>query len=352
MMMRVCGVMFAVACIGGFAVYTVAYLPTNATFPDTVSAALRGMFSMMRMFFVNDDYGHLLETPEAAAMLQNIWWQIAFWTLHIFATFVALSMILAVFGRKLTDNIRIWIHANMPLGKNGCHYVVVGCGTHMEIFLNDLCQSVSIEKITIITGDCIEGAREISDNHPVYKKLVDRGFAVIKGSADSKTLKRTGAIKPFRSTKVVAISGCDKQNLEIGNIIARKIACESHDKVKLEAYIMYSFIERTEHFAFAESTYGKVRFFNMYELRVRDFFNNNPVTGMIPDLIDKSKARLAGELNHEHKIIKPNTAPNTDNSEYMIKNIFVGFGASNYQMLKGSLLTGQLLGCDYNAVVY
>jgi hypothetical protein len=118
-------------------------------------------------------------------------------------------------------------------------------------------------------------------------------------------------------------------------------------RVKLEARIMYSFIERTEYFSFAENAFGKVDFINPYELQARNFFWKHPITDHIPHLIDYYKARLMGDIDDESGLILK-----SDKSEYRIKNIFIGFGATNYQMLRSSVITGQLLGCNYSATVF
>jgi len=137
--------------------------------------------------------------------------------------------------------------------------------------------------------------------------------------------------------------GQDKKSLEK----ATKEKKSSFGRVKLEAKIMYSFIERTEHFSFAENAFGMVDFFNPYELRARNFFWKHPITDYISHLIDYNKARLKGDFDEKSGLILK-----LDKSEYKIKNIFIGFGSTNYQMLRSSLITGQLLGCNYLATIF
>jgi len=198
--------------------------------------------------------------------------------------------------------------------------------------------------ITIITG-------ELDDDGSVYKSFVEDGLATIKGRADSNTLKIAGAFKLKHNTKVVAISESDEENLNVAHTITKEIDSKLSNKkiewdgIKLEAHIMYSSIKRTEFFNFARDVYPKVRFSNPYEMQARYFFNDNPITKFIGDLIDTNLARLKGKFDGI-KITKEN------GREYCIKNIFVGFGPANYQMLNNSVMAGQLLGCDYNAIIY
>ena len=348
---KIRGFIVAFAVIAGFSMYSVGYIPPDAGFTDTLWAVLRGMLHTARMFSLTDNYTTVIGSPGGGFLKENAWWQLLFWFCHLTAASASIYALISVFGKDLINNVRVWLHAHLalelPLMKPKTQYIVVGCGKAMKVFLKDFQnpdgrkKTVNKDYITIITGDT-------DGEDSVYKKLVDDGFAIIKGEPDEKALKKAGANKPRRSTKVIAISENDELNLKTAVIIAQTITSSElpDDKIKLEAYVMYSFIERTEYFTFAESAYGKIHFFNPYELRVREFFIENPITGMIPDLIDTDKARLKGELSGNGKIIKP------DGGEYRIKHIFAGFGASNYQMLKGSVLTEQLFGCDYNAIIY
>jgi len=250
-----------------------------------------------------------------------------------------------LFFRRITNEFRLWLRTKLPKKRNEEHYIIVGCEKSMDVFLSDLEKKVSKDNIIIITGLPIENK---ADSNIYFKKFIENGYVAINGKADKIALKRAGIDKIRRKTKVIAITESDEQNLAVAQIITEEIKSRQGaiEDINLEAYIMYSFIERTEHFVFAEEARGKVDFFNPYELRVRDFFEEHSITKFISNLIDTNKARLKGEFNADGKIYKP------DGHEYLIKNIFVGFGNANYQMLKGSILSDQLLGCNYNATIY
>jgi hypothetical protein len=255
-------------------------------------------------------------------------------------------MVKEIFFKKVANEIKVWRYARK---KNEYHYIIIGCEKSMKVFLSDLQKNVNKSNITIITGEVLDGK-----SNEYFKEFLEDGYAVIKGKADKTALEKAGVDNAKRKTMVIAITQYDEQNLAVADIVTQKIFSKvysdktesSLENIHLEAHIMYSFIERTEHFVFAEDAYGKVDFFNPYELRARYFFWEHPITSLIPDFIDTEKARLKGDFRDDGKIHKLN------GKEYVIKNIFVGFGKANYQMLKGSILTGQLLGCDYNATIY
>jgi arsenical pump membrane protein len=268
-----------------------------------------------------------------------------FWTTKIAEKF---------FLRRITNELRLllrtnklilWLRTKFSL-VNDYHYIIIGCEKSMKAFLVDLQKTVSKDNIIIITGLPIENK---ADSNTYFKKIIEAGYVAIDGKADEEALENAGIDNTWCKIRVVAITESDEQNLTVAHIITDKIKIrqKKNKHINLEAYIMYSSIERTEYFVFAEEAHGKVDFFNPYELRARDFFEKHPITSFIPHFIDTKKARLKGEFNSEKgKIYKE------DGKEYLIKNIFIGFGATNYQMLKGSILTGQLLGCDYYATIY
>jgi len=258
-----------------------------------------------------------------------------------------------LFLRRITNEIKLWLRTNKLLLwlrtklllANDYHYIIVGCEKSMKAFLVDLQKTVNKDKIIIITGKPTDNK---ADSNAYFKKIIDAGYVAIDGKADEEALEDAGIDNAMCKIRVVAITESDEQNLTVANIVTDKIKArqKKNKHIHLEAYIMYSVIERTEYFVFTEEAHGKVDFFNPDELRVRAFFDKHPITASIPQFIDTKKARLKGEFRDNGKICKDG------NNEYFIKNIFIGFGSTNYQMLKGSVLTGQLLGCDYYATIY
>jgi len=315
-----------------------------------------------------------------------------------------LGMVQKLFFKGVVNSVRVWIQRITPRRKNTVRYVVVGGEKSARLFLNSLCgaeNKVSKRLITVITG---EQSDENVENS--FKYFLNKGFRVIAGKADESALLRAG-VGADKNIVVVVLTESNEQNIEVAeiltNIIFKEVFKNSEyadstgdenfqrlvlealsyspidkknkpqeygrnradeeekvkkllplkthieeavKKIKLRVRVKYSFIERTEHFVFAQNAFGKLDFFNPYEMRAREFFFKHPVTESLGEFIDTQKARLKGNFDAEGKIIGESGNP------YKINNIFVGFGKLNYQMLKWSVLTGQILGCDYNAFVY
>jgi len=264
-----------------------------------------------------------------------------FLTVVFFMFFIAIKY----FGKNLMNEVRVFLISRFD------KYIVIGCDGQAGIFLRNLTPKQK-QKTTII----IQSA-QINKK----KELLDKGYAVVtvkeikgglKDAQDAFTdaLKKAGAMRCRFKTRVVSMAEKDEINILIakimtdyitgevkpvkkdGRIILTKEQEEKTFKIKLDACIMYSFLERAEHFSHVENALGKIRFFNPYEIRARKFLWENPVTKLIPhQWIDTEKAKLK--------------------NKYKISNIFVGFGSVNKALLKKSIVNNQLLNIDYNALV-
>lgn len=299
-------------------------------------------------------------------------------------------ILITTFFRGVINSFKILFHKNgFPFKRKSTHYIVIGNGSNADTFINNLLLSSKKKNwfyrcfcgddITIITGEL-----SVVNSKEVFYKYLNKGCAVIKGYADLNSLQVAGVNNKKRKTIVVAISDNDDENVAVAEIITNLVAqramevCEPEatdldaflkktvaiahksqdenerislgeklDRIKLEARIMYTVIDRAEHFDFADNAFGKVNFFNPYELRAQKFFWEHPLTQYIAPLLDYDKARLKGEFNKDGKIINP-----ASGSAYKINNIFIGFGSANYQMMRNSVINYQLFGADYNAIVY
>jgi len=269
--------------------------------------------------------------------------------IHFIASvFLAFLVVIKYFCKNLMNEIYIFFIS--WFGK----YIVIGCDGQAEIFLKNL----EYKKRTIVIVQ--------SDQIDKKKELIDRGYAVVAVKeikedkkkddendtmkAYSRALKRAGAMRCRFKTRVISMSEKDEVNLLIAKImtdyITGKIKSEKNNgrikltetqekeinRIKLDARIMYSFLERAEHFSYIENALGKIRFFNPYEVRARKFLWENPITKLIPfHWIDTEKARLF--------------------NKYKISNIFIGFGDTNKAIFKKSIINNQLLNIDYNALI-
>jgi len=328
-----------------FALFQTEKAETQTLFSYIFSKIAISIDSSIRMFTWVFPYDRVSKVADS-----NWIYHAALVLCYMAAVFWAITMLERLFLRRITNELRLWwrtnkfimwIRSKLSL-VNDYQYIIVGCENSMKAFLADLQKTVNRDNIIIITG--IPNDKK-DDSNAYFKKIIEAGYVAIDGKADEEALENAGIDNATMcKIRVIAITESDKQNLTVAHIITEKI--KANENINLEAYIMYSSIEGTEYFVFAEEAHGKVDFFNPYELRARAFFEKHPIIDSIPQhFIDTKKARLDGEFK-DGKIYKE------AGKEYIIKNIFIGFGATNYQMLKGSILTGQLLGCAYYATIY
>jgi hypothetical protein len=283
---------------------------------------------------------------------ENLFFHIAV-IIHFFAS-VSLTFLVVVkfFGQNMINKIRVFL---ISLGKK---YIVIGCDGQAGIFLKNLTPQQKRQTTVIIQSSQIDRQRE----------LINKGYAVVTvkeiktEKKDAYTvyhdaIKKAGAMRCNYETKIISMSEQDEINLLAAKILTdfiinkiNLIKADGHiiltgeqekilSKIKLDARIMYSFLERAEHFLYIENAAGKVRFFNPYEIRARKFLWENPITKLIPfHWIDTEKAKLKNNINGEKKA-------------YKISNIFVGFGSTNKAIFKKSIINNQLLNIDYNALI-
>ena len=269
------------------------------------------------------------------------------------AVFMTSLLVLKLFGKKLKNEIRTWW---VSLWKK---YIVIGCDGQAKIFLKNLSRGQRQKTIVIIQSSQIDKKWE----------LIAQGYSVVvlkdeKGKGDKfyysvyrDALKKSGAMNCNYKTVVISMSEQDETNLLIAKIMADYIVTSVDPQIKdgriflteeqekntlkmqLEVRVMYSFLERAEHYSFIENTLGKLMFFNPYKINAYKFWWENPITKLIPaNWIDTEKAGL-----------KPNV--NSKNKGFKISTIFVGFGSTNQSILKTSIINNQLLNVDYNALV-
>jgi hypothetical protein len=272
---------------------------------------------------------------------------------HYFASVVLTFLIvIKLFGKNIINIIRVF---RISWSKK---YIILGCDGQAGIFLKNLPRKQKRHTIVII-----------QPSHKNKKnELIDEGYAVViikeekKDAEDiygvfNNALKISGAMRSKYDTKIISMSEDDETNLTVARIMTDYIDGEIHPKkengcitltdeqekklsvIKLDVYIMYSFLERAEHFSFVENALGRVRFFNPHKIRARKFLWENPITKLIPsNWIDKDAARLKTHAKDGRNV-------------YKISNIFIGFGSTDEAILKSSIVNNQLLGVDYNALI-
>jgi hypothetical protein len=336
-------VYFIITLLTGTVLYSFAYIYNNND-PDTLLSPFfiifRSITYSMKTF--GGEFNASLVSKLAKA---NKIYYTAVIIHYIAAVFLVFLVAVKYFGKNLINRVRVFLISWFN------KYIVIGCDGQAGVFLKNLTFKQKQLTTVIIQSDQINKKKE----------LIDKGYAVVTvkkikaGIKDANkafydALKKAGAMRCVFKTRVISMSEQDEINLLIakimtdfikglvkpekknGRIVLTKDQEEKVSRIKLDARIMYSFLERAEHFSYIEDALGKVRFFNPYEIRARKFLWENPITKLIPfHWIDIEKARL--------------------NNTYKISNIFVGFGSTNKAILKKSIVNNQLLHIDYNTLI-
>jgi len=337
-------VYFVIALLSGTALYSFAIIYNN-----DANTVFSPFFVMLRSLSLSiSAFGGSFKGAEAAELAKENHIYHAAVIVHFFACmFLTFLAVVKLFGQNAINTIRVYM---ISWGKK---YIVIGCGGQVATFLKNLDRKQRRHTTVIIQQDQMDKKSE----------LMDSGYAVVtvkdgepgkKGISEAffNALKRAGAFCCKYETRIISMAEQDEINLLIARIITDYITGlinpekangkitlteeqeERIARVKLDARIMYSFLERAEHFAFVENALGKVRFFNLHEIRARKFLWENPITKLIPPCwIDTEKAKLK------------------TGGAYKIGNIFVGFGSASRAILKTSIINNQLLNVDYNALV-
>jgi hypothetical protein len=252
----------------------------------------------------------------------NLIYAIAVVFVYFSALVFTVLLTIRIFFKSFANYLRFVLNSRRPQG--GKSLIIVGNGGDVELLLGSLEDRQRLNTLIILD--------EINDN--AKKDYVTRSYAVINTAADETALAKA-CLYRAREPVLIALSSRDERNLAAARTICASLErMDEKEKAALRfnAYIMYTSLDRAEHFQFTQAAEGRIRFFNPYEIIARRFLARYPASSLIPkDFIDTGIAKLK----------KP----------YTINHIFVGFGNANMQILKKSIVIDQFLGCDYNALV-
>ena len=160
----VCSVSFVIAIVGGFLFYSFSYISSGERFPDTVYAALRGIFTTTRMFFLNADYSALLT--------ENIWLQILFWICHLSALIVIQATLFTLFARKLVESFRIRFGLHREV------YIIKGCDKYALILGENIATCDNPHKLPVKKRLIVFLIEEDDDLKKTYEKTAHFGGIV------------------------------------------------------------------------------------------------------------------------------------------------------------------------------
>jgi len=266
----------------------------------------------MTMFGQEYDGGH------AASLAQtHFLYGAAMTVCYLGALLCTILVIIQVFFKSAKNAVRVTINA-----KRRETIIVAGIGNTTELLLQSMSEKEK-RAVTIILDD---------EDAELKKECLSRGLTVIAAVVDENSLAKAGLYsgRGIAHNKIfISLLPDDERNLTAARAVIAGM--RKNKNASFKAYIQYTDIDRAEHFKFSEEAAGAVCFFNPHEKVARAFLSLRPVTSLIQkDFIDTSAARMK--------------------KKYRIGHVFAGFGNSNIQMLKKSLIIDQLPGCDYRAL--
>lgn len=88
----------------GFVMYLTGYLSASET--GLIQAIFHSIFSVIRMFIGEEDYGRLEAFP--GSLPTRPWFIILFWATHVLALFLSSSIAITLFGRGLYQKLKLW----------------------------------------------------------------------------------------------------------------------------------------------------------------------------------------------------------------------------------------------------
>ncbi|GHU23431.1 hypothetical protein FACS1894172_08230 [Spirochaetia bacterium] len=278
---------------------------------------LGAIFSITLKMFAGFNWDVSIWSPLAK---QNILYSIAITLCFVSAVLYTASLVVHLFFKNLWNSISIFFLTNFSKRT----WIIAGMGVYQGTLLKGL--TPEQKKSTIIIPNKI--------NDEVQKEYLAQGFLIINAKLSVDILKKAGFFDK-KETALIAISDNDVENLDIARTITSYLKTRSdkdREKLNFSVHIMYTNIERVEHFKFSESAGGKIQFFNPYEITARSFLFENPITKFIPlSNIDTETAHIKTGFDFLH--------------------VFIGFGKTNSELLKQSIAANQILGVDYRALV-
>jgi len=267
-------------------------------------------FSGTLPFFIGQYTGSNNHALSRANGLYEIAITICYLGCFLFTALIAIR----VFFQSIINNARYRFavkYGNEPT------LIIAGNGPNLDMFLASLTPRQKGRAVIILD----------SNNEEMKKEYSARGFAVLAQKAGKEALVKAG-VTAAKDAALVSLYDDDERNLSV----ARAFADIAELAPNATARIMYTGIDRAEHFSFSEKARGQISFFNPHEIISRQFLMRYPASRFLPpSYIDSTEAKLR--------------------ERYVINHIFIGFGKTNAQILRKSVIIEQLPGCDYNALI-
>lgn len=356
------GIYFGTVLLLGTVLYSI-----GLAYDTSLDTSFSKLFIVMNAFtHAFKSFGGSFAGDKVVALAKaNVLYEVAI-VMHFSASSILTALVLIkIFGKKIVNKIKVLVNSYSD------KYIVLGMSDEAKAFLKNLDKNQR-KKTTIIllpkdkdkinelmfSGFAVVMVKEIADGWK-YKKDVGN---VVKGEQELfEALEKAGLKRNKKITNIISMFENDNDNLIVGKIVTdyiKETICPVKDKsgkmlelsedqksvlskTLISAHIMYKTLDIVEHFPGLEYALGRVKFFNPNVIWANKFMFENPLTSLIPkEWVDTKRARLFNAADgREYKNLK-------------IGNFFIGYSESTRQLLKSNIVSGQMIGIDYNALVF
>lgn len=336
------GVLFAVTSVFGFFLYLFGYTYYfNASdLTGYIKSALRALFSVLRMYFMNDDYSVISTNAELDSVLFSPIFQIPFWACHILAPITTVLAVIAVFGKKLRSMLRTLFSTHKE------RYIIYGVNS------KSLCLAQNI-----MTGD--DGKNHMKDRRLVIfidenaddicKEKIEKIGAIILDetiftgdSINEKAIHKAGLRKHtfHKSVYVFAFSDSEIVNSVItSDVLQYAEKCNFSNEylkgifVHTDSDMIINDLEVKLKLIHENRRYS-LKYFCEEELSARKLFIDKP---------------LYKCLNFDSNTGLP--LPKEGLDKPRLTFMILGFGVCGRHILRKAIMNAQFEGCEFKAIV-
>lgn len=212
----------------GFALYTIGYFQSGYSL---ILSFVRGFYSTIRMFFMNDDFGQIQNSFQANGILSIEFMQVIFATLHVIIAYVVAytiyQLVLAA-SHKFFNTIRLILSIKKKL------YIIIGDDIKSEHLANHI--SDKDANVVFFTYDTYDRYSNNIDSSIITYKISD---LFENGQLKDALFKKMGVARThFRpEVEVVVLTGDEYFNISFGHELIKHIFEDKKYTIKMSLHL-------------------------------------------------------------------------------------------------------------------
>lgn len=304
--------------LGGLLVYTVGYMPDNASEPlDVWSVTLRALFSTCRIFIMESDIEGINE-----ALHSNMFFLMVASLIHMVGAMLTVMTVLSFFGMKFLSRLRLLVANAKQV------YLFLGLNEATECLIKSLKEKDG-SRLYIV----VEDLEERENDDALVGKLKEEAFILL--DHDWEKLETFKQLKiPARLLKselhVFALSDEDNYNVQtIYRLFNQACRMEAgNDNIHFYINTRDEGIEKTlESLNQEHGTHHEFKVFSLPDLTARQLFQTYPIHDVVPMDTERAVACSGFTL------------------------FIAGLEPTGVEVLRKSIYLGQFIGGEYRAIV-